>query len=140
SDPLEAVDRLTGYRYVPEPEAERVVLVPHLEPSPSLVLAQHRSSRLIVYSAGPEPAVEERLSLLGRALADPKRVEILALVGRGLERPAELVEATGLSRSTVHHHLVLLREARLVELEGNARAYRYVPRADAASELDELLG
>jgi Luciferase-like monooxygenase len=80
SDPLEAVERLTGYRYVPEPEAERAVLVPHLEPSPSLVLAQHRGSRLIVYSVGPEPAAEERLALLGRALADPKRVEILALI------------------------------------------------------------
>jgi DNA-binding transcriptional ArsR family regulator len=138
-DPLEAIERLTGYRYVPEPEAERVVLVPHLEPSPSLVLTQHRGARLIVYSAGPEPAAEERLALLGRALADPKRVEILALVGRGVERPGELVEATGLTRSTVHHHLALLRGARLVELEGNARAYRYLPRADAAAELEALL-
>ena len=138
-DPLEAVERLTGYRYLPEPEAERVILVPHLESSPSLVLAQHRGSRLIVYSAGPQPAAEQRLALIGRALADPKRVEILALVGRGVERPSELVEATRLTRSTVHHHLALLREARLVELEGNARAYRYLPRPVASAELEALL-
>jgi DNA-binding transcriptional ArsR family regulator len=139
TDPMEAVERLTGYRYVPEPEADRVVLVPHVERSPSLVLAQHRGSRLIVYSAGPEPDVEERLAVVGRALADPKRLEILGLIGRGVERPGELVAATGLTRSTVHHHLALLREARLVELEGNARSYRYLPRADAAAELDQLL-
>jgi DNA-binding transcriptional ArsR family regulator len=137
--PLEAVERLTGYRYVPEPEADRVVLIPHLQPQPSLVLAQHRGARLIVYSAGPEPASEARLAHIGRALADPKRVEILSLVGRGVEMPAELVEATGLTRSTVHHHLVLLREAGLVGLEGNARSYRYVPRAEAAAELEALL-
>jgi DNA-binding transcriptional ArsR family regulator len=137
--PLEVVERLTGYRYVPEPEADSVVLVPHPERSPSLVLAQHRDARLIVYSAGPEPASEERVAAIGRALADPKRVEILSLVGQGLELPAELVEATGLTRSTVHHHLVLLREARLLELEGNARAYRYVPRAEAAAEFEALL-
>jgi DNA-binding transcriptional ArsR family regulator len=137
--PLEAVERLTGYRYVPEPEADRVVLIPHLQPKPSLVLAQHRGARLIVYSAGPEPASEERLAHIGRALADPRRVEILSLVGRGVELPAELVEATGLTRSTVHHHLVLLREAGLVGLEGDARAYRYVPRAEAAAELEALL-
>ena len=40
-----AIERLaSGYRYVPEPEAERVVLIPHLEPTLPLVLAQHRSS------------------------------------------------------------------------------------------------
>ncbi len=47
-----AIERLTsGYRYVAEPEAERVVLIPHLEPGLPLVLAQHRFSRLVAYYA-----------------------------------------------------------------------------------------
>jgi Bacterial regulatory protein, arsR family len=132
--PLSAIERLaTGYRYVPEPEAERVVLIPHLEPSLPLVLAQHRSSRLIAYRARGDRGGQEQLLALGRALADPKRVEILALVGRGVGRASDLVVETGLSRSTVHHHLAQLREVGLVGLEGNARAYTYIPRPDAAA-------
>jgi DNA-binding transcriptional ArsR family regulator len=137
---LTAIERLaTGYRYRPEPEAERVVLVPHLEPELPLVLAQHRSARLIVYRARRDRTRDERVLALGRALADPKRVEILGLVGRGIGRASDLVEETGLSRSTVHHHLAQLREAGLVALEGNARAYAYVPRRAAAADTAALL-
>ncbi len=139
-EPLAAVERLaTGYRYVPEPEAERVVLLPHLEPELPLVLAQHRSSRLIAYRARREGGSVELLVALGKALADPKRVEILELVGRGVGRASELVERTGLSRSTVHHHLAQLREVGLVALEGNARAYTYVPRQAAAADAARLV-
>lgn len=137
--PLTAIERLaTGFRYVPEPEAERVVLIPHLEHRLALVLAQHRSARLVVYPAHRETS-RDRLLALGRALADPKRVEILALVGGGLGRAPDLVAETGLSRSTVHHHLAQLREVGLVALEGNARAYTYVPRRDAAAEAARLV-
>ena len=137
---LAAIEHLAGgYRYVPEPEAERVVLIPHLEPSLQLVLAQHRSSRLIAYLSAPDRSREERLLAFGRALADPKRVEILALVGRGVGRAADLVDATGLTRSTVHHHLAQLRAAGLVALEGNARAYTYVPRREAAAKAAALV-
>jgi DNA-binding transcriptional ArsR family regulator len=137
--PLAAIERIaTGYRYVPEPEAERVVLVPHLEPTLPLVLTQHRSARVIAYHASQRSS-QERLLALGRALADPRRVEILTLVGRGTGRAADLVDATGLTRSTVHHHLAQLRDAGLVALEGNARAYTYVPRREAAAEAAALV-
>jgi DNA-binding transcriptional ArsR family regulator len=138
--PLTAIERLTGgYRYVPEVEAERVVLIPHLEPALPLVLAQHRSARLIAYLRERDRGAGEQLTVLGKAFADPKRVEILALVGRGVGRAGDLVDASGLTRSTVHHHLSLLRAAGLVALEGNARAYTYVPRRDAPTEVAELV-
>jgi DNA-binding transcriptional ArsR family regulator len=136
----DAIERVTeGYRYVPEPEAERVLLIPHLQPEPWLVLAQHRATRLIVYQARAERGAEERVAGLGRALADPKRVEILALVARGVDRVSELVARTGLARSTVHHHLGELRDARLIDLEGNARSYRYLPRQEALQDTLALL-
>ena len=138
--PLAAIEHLArGYRYVPEIEAERVVLIPHLEPGLPLVLAQHRSARLIAYLATDDRTAAVRLAVVGRALSDPKRVEILALVGRGFGRSGDLVDATGLTRSTVHHHLSQLHDAGLVALEGNARAYTYVPRYEAAAEVAELV-
>ena len=141
SAPLEdAIEHVTaGYRYLPEPEAERVLLIPHIQREPWLVLAQHRAARLIVYQARAQRGAEERVAALGRALADPKRVEILSLVARGADRVSELVAQTGLTRSTVHHHLGELRDARLIDLEGNARAYRYLPRQEALQETLALL-
>ena len=137
---LEAIEQVTaGYRYVAEPEAERVLLIPHVQPEPRLVLAQHCSTRLVVYQARAERGADERVAALGRALADPKRVQILSLVARGVDRASELVAQTGLSRSTVHHHLGELRDARLIDLEGNARAYRYLPRREALEEAHALL-
>jgi DNA-binding transcriptional ArsR family regulator len=136
----DAIEHVTqGYRYVPEPEAERVLLIPHVQPEPWLVLAQHRATRLIFYQARAARGAEERVAALGRALADAKRVEILSLVARGVDRVSELVAHTGLARSTVHHHLAELRDARLIDLEGNARAYRYLPRQEALREAHELL-
>jgi DNA-binding transcriptional ArsR family regulator len=141
SSPLEdAIEQVTaGYRYVPEPEAERVLLIPHVQREPWLVLAQHRAARLIVYQARAQRGAEDRVAALGRALSDPKRVEILSLVARGADRVSELVAQTGLARSTVHHHLGELRDARLIDLEGNARAYRYLPRREALEETLALL-
>jgi DNA-binding transcriptional ArsR family regulator len=137
---VDAISRVTeGYRYVPEPEAERVLLVPHAEKSPALVLAQHHATRVIVYRARVAGGLEQRIAAVGHALSDPRRVEVLALLGRGVDRAPALVEATGLSRSTVHHHLAELRTARLVELEGNARAYRYLPRLGALEDTAALL-
>jgi ArsR family transcriptional regulator len=137
---LAAIERIAGgYRYVPEVEADRVVVIPHFEPALPLVLAQHRGARLVLYAATAERRADERLADIGRALADPKRVEILALVGRGVGRSGALVDATGLSRSTVHHHLAQLRDAGLVALEGNARAYTYVARPEAAAEIGALV-
>lgn len=141
AEPLpDAIERLTtGYRYVPEIEADRVVLLPHFEPGQQLILAQHRSARVIAYRARADRSSEERLAAVGRALADPKRIEILALVGRGSGSSSMLVEATGLSRSTVHHHLAQLRDAGLVALEGNARSYTYTPRGEAVAEIAALV-
>ena len=141
ASPLDAaIQRLTaGYRYVPEVEAHAVLLIPHLQARPWLVLAQHRETRLILYRAHVADDVEARAAALGRALADPKRIEILRLLGRGVDRVSDLVAETGLTRSTVHHHLSQLREARLVDLEGNARAYRYRLHAEALPETVSLL-
>jgi len=140
ASPLEAIERVAlGYRYIPEPEAERVLLIPHLEPGLSLVLAQHRAARLMAFRAKPAPGSEQQLVALGRALADPKRIEILGLLARGVQRASDLVDETGLSRSTVHYHLSQLREAGLITLEGNARAYRYATWPAAAESLASLL-
>jgi DNA-binding transcriptional ArsR family regulator len=129
-----------GYAYEREPECPRVLLVPHLAARPWLLLCQHRDARVICYPAGRDGSdTGARLVALGRALGDAQRVRILEALRGGDRDLDELAAELGLSRSTVHHHLALLRAGGLVGPRGNARRYRYGLRAEAARDLHALL-
>ncbi len=132
-----AVEEVTGYRYLPEPEAARVVVLPYL--GDSLVLAQHDDSRLIAVGLEPQPDAARRVAELGAALGDESRVAILRALGGGPSPLGPLLDATGLTRSTLHHHLRILRQAGLVVVEGNARAYRYALHRNAAHAMSDAL-
>jgi DNA-binding transcriptional ArsR family regulator len=133
-----------GFAYEPEPECPRVLLVPHLAARPWLLLCQHRDTRIICHPArrrgsDERAATAEGLLRLGRALGDEQRQRILTTLAGGPRELDELAGAVGLSRSTVHHHLGLLRAAGLVGLAGNARRYRYGLRREAVGEATALL-
>lgn len=77
---------------------------------------------------GPEigpPAgasAEPDLDLVFRALGDGTRWAMLGLLAERPMAPSELADALGIARSTVSHHLFLLREAGLVTAAGEGRA------------------
>jgi DNA-binding transcriptional ArsR family regulator len=133
ADPLDVIDAACGgYRYEPEPDTDRVVLVPHLSGGRAVLLCQHRRTRIICYPAAvDEPAERDRLLLVGRALGDPRRLAILDRLRGGEASLDELAAAIGLARSTTHHHLAQLRAARLVSFRGNAAGYFYALDLDA---------
>jgi DNA-binding transcriptional ArsR family regulator len=121
-----------------------VLLVPHLAARPWLLLCQHRDTRIICHPARGQDgdqraATAEGLLRLGRALGDEQRQRILTALAGGPRDLDELAGAVGLSRSTVHHHMGLLRAAGLVRLAGNARRYRYGLRREAVAEATALL-
>jgi len=74
-----------------------------------------------------------------RALADPRRRQILNLAWDREQSPSGLARDCQLSRPAMSQHLKVLREADLisVRLEGNRRFYR--ARADRLAELRALL-
>ena len=85
-----------------------------------------RATRIICVPAADddeERDVRSRALRLGRALGDEKRVEILRVSPPARRALNELADATGLAKSTVHHHVAVLRQAELVTLRGNARGY-----------------
>lgn len=115
------------------------MLVPHVALRPSLLLLQHRESRVICYPLprehlDPEAALAERAVSIGRALADESRVRILRRLAAGSATLDEVADDVGLARSTAHHHLAQLRAAGLVTVHGNARGYSFVLRADGLDE------
>jgi DNA-binding transcriptional ArsR family regulator len=72
-------------------------------------------------------------------LGEPRRRQILDLLGEG-ERPVgELVDALGLSQPTVSKHLRLLRDAGLVEARGEAQRRLYRVRPEPLQEIDAWL-
>jgi DNA-binding transcriptional ArsR family regulator len=131
-----------GYRYEPEPELDRVVLVPHAAARPWLLLCQHERARIICYPLPSAEALADRALALGRALADDGRVRMMRRLAAGDASLNELAEAAGVARSTAHHHLAQLRAAGLVTMHGNARGYWFTLRAegfaDARRTLSEL--
>lgn len=140
---IEKVTR--GYLYEPEPELDRMVLVPHIGARPLLLLCQHRDARVICYPVAaerldPEASLAEQTILLGRALGDGRRVGILRQLAAGDATLDELADAAGLAKSTAHHHLAQLRAAGLVALGGNARGYWYALRADGLAEAQQTIG
>jgi len=141
--PEELIDiAAAGYRYEPEPELERVVLVPHSAARPWLLLCQHERARIICYPLASREALADRALALGRALADDGRVQMVRRLAAGDASLNELAEVAGVARSTAHHHLAQLRAAGLVTMHGNARGYWFTLRpeglADARRTLTEL--
>jgi DNA-binding transcriptional ArsR family regulator len=74
-----------------------------------------------------------------RALADPRRRQMLALTWDRERSPSELASSCRLSRPATSQHLKVLREAGLVSvrLDGNRRLYRV--RAEQLAELRAML-
>ncbi len=144
--PRELIADVTrGYLYEPEPEFARVVLVPHVGSRPLLLLCQHRDARVICYpladeTGDPETSLAERAVALGRALGDGRRVQILRRLALAEATLDELAEASGLARSTTHHHLTQLRAAGLVALGGNARGYWYALRPEGLADAQWAIG
>jgi ArsR family transcriptional regulator len=62
---------------------------------------------------------------IGRALADPGRLRILAALGRGELCVCHLVELLGLDQSTVSRHVAVLRDAGLVRQRREGRWVHY---------------
>lgn len=74
-----------------------------------------------------------------RALADPRRRQMLELAWDRERSPSDLARSCNLSRPATSQHLKVLREAGLVgvRLEGNRRFYQV--RVDRLAELRAML-
>ena len=120
--PHQLVDFATGgINYEGEAGIERVLLVPSIVTRPWITISEWESTKIICYRAGlagataaGEPAKD--MVLVYRALGDETRLRLLRELSAGDRRLTELVQALGLSKSTLHGHLAVLRSAGLIRL------------------------
>ena len=83
--------------------------------------------------ASGETDQQASLDLAARAIAEPRRREILVLVGEGELSAGEIASHFDVSRPAVSQHIATLREAGLLDerREGTRRLYRVRPEGMA---------
>jgi ArsR family transcriptional regulator len=72
------------------------------------------------------PADLETLSVWLKALAEPRRLQILNLIIEGVQCNCELSQRLDLAPNLISHHLSVLRQAGLVEVERDASDARWI--------------
>jgi DNA-binding transcriptional ArsR family regulator len=84
--------------------------------------------------------LEDELSLVFAALADPTRRAILERLARGDATVNELAEPFAMTQQAVSKHLKVLERARLISRTRTAQARPCVLDADNAENLDAAAG
>jgi DNA-binding transcriptional ArsR family regulator len=106
----------------------RVVLIPSVVLRPLSLIDQQRDTLLVIYGMADEfidsdpEAPPSWLIKTYKALSDERRMRILRRLSEGETTLDELTELLGLSKSTVHHHISVLRAAGLVRVRMGQRA------------------
>jgi DNA-binding transcriptional ArsR family regulator len=142
--PEELIERATaGIEYAPEPGIQRVLLIPSTVSRPWVHTLDHADLKIFCYPVPEEGlaadpgAPSPRLAALTRALGDEKRLRILRLLAAGRYTLPEIAERFGVPKTTIHHHLLILRQGGLVRVRSSDRTY--VVRDDAIATVSALL-
>jgi DNA-binding transcriptional ArsR family regulator len=134
----------SGVTFRLQPEVSGVVLVPSAVVRPWVAITEYGSLRIFVYPVSAEWLAADPGSpspwMLGfyKALADESRLRILNLLASGPASLGEVAERVGLAKSTVVHHLRVLRTAGLVLITVGAEK-EYSLRRQAIPEAGRLL-
>lgn len=125
----------------------RVILVPSVIVRPLSLIDQHRDTLIVCYGLADEfinlnpEAPPSWMVRFYKALSDEKRLRILRRLSEGDTSLDELTELLDLSKSTVHHHITILRGAGLVRVSmGSTKAEsKYGLRPQAIEDASAFL-
>jgi DNA-binding transcriptional ArsR family regulator len=144
--PLEQiVDRaVPGVTFVPEAGQTSVVLNPSLAVRPLWAVTDHRTANVFAFPApidtGETVEPPSRLVALGKAIGDETRLRILRELTTQPATPPDLADRMGIPRTSLLHHLRILREADLIAVQVHDTAYhQYHVRDEHFGEIERLL-
>ncbi len=146
--PTLALDRFittatNGVEFSPRPGIERIVLTPSFVNRPLVTYNEFGDIMLIAYPVADESVTAEtdapplRLVRLSKALGDEKRLRILRALAEGEMGLMELADMFGVAKTTMHHHLIVLRSAGLISATVGSKRYRL--RDEAVPDVGTLL-
>lgn len=133
-----------GWEYVPEPGIRHVLLIPSVVIRPQVHSLDHHDIKIFCYPVADEymtvdrDAPPARLMRLVKALSDERRLRILKRLAIGQYTLQQLADHFGVGKTLMHHHLVALRAAGLVQLR-SSDSRKYSLRHDAITDLTPLL-
>ncbi|TGB04411.1 ArsR/SmtB family transcription factor [Halobacillus salinus] len=114
-----------GRDYKPEPSVHHVLLIPHVAYRPWNVEADLPDTKVIYYpvseeSMDPAKKDEPKEHLLRplKVLGDATRLKMLRKMAPQSKSLKELTEEMEMGKTTIHHHLKLMKAARVVHQEG----------------------
>lgn len=134
----------TGGTVVAEPGTDTIELFPHWALRPWNVFWEHGSAQIVGVPVPAEHASADpdeppdRLVALAKALGDERRLRILRRLSGGSYSLQELADHFAIPKTTLLHHLVMLRAAGIVRV-GPGTSGRYSLRPEAPRELQRLL-
>jgi DNA-binding transcriptional ArsR family regulator len=133
-----------GVTFVPEAGQTSVVLVPSIAIRPLWAVTDHRAANVFAFPAprrGDEPQTPpSRLVALGKAIGDETRLRILRELATEPATPPDLADRMGIPRTTLLHHLRILRSAELIAVKVNdANYHQYHIRDEHFGEIERLL-
>jgi DNA-binding transcriptional ArsR family regulator len=130
----------------------RVILIPSVVLRPLSLIDKQRDTLLVLYGMADEfidsdpESPPSWLVKTYKALSDDRRLRILRRLSEGETSLDELTELLGLSKSTVHHHISVLRGAGLVRVhlkgdhkDNHSYALREEALVNAGTFLDSYL-
>jgi ArsR family transcriptional regulator, arsenate/arsenite/antimonite-responsive transcriptional repressor len=91
-----------------------------------------------MFDLNPPPVAIERLTEQLKALANPKRLQMIHLLMEGVHCNCELGEALDMSPNLISHHMTILRELGLVEMERDVVDGRWIYFCVNEAALEEL--
>lgn len=132
-----------GLLYGSEAGIRRIVLAPSFLSRPWNKTLSHQDVKLFLYPVADESVMPDRsippahLVRLYQALADERRLRVLKLLKARSYSLQELADEFGVAKSTMHHHLGLLRTAGLVSVQSDEKRYRL--RLETVESISTLL-
>lgn len=134
-----------GFRYQETEGLEFILIIPQYHNRPFNVSSFYLNGNTILYPAdayaAPADQPPSTLLRLTQSLADENRLRMLRYMVDQPRTFTDLVQFTGLAKSTVYHHIVSLRSSGLVRAHATNHIIDYYSlRENALDELRNLLG
>jgi DNA-binding transcriptional ArsR family regulator len=132
-----------GVEFAPRPGIDRVVMVPSFVNRPLVTYYEFGEALIIIYPVADESVSADsdapplRLVRLSKALGDEKRLRILRALADGEKTLMELADMFGVAKTTMHHHMIVLRSAGLISVGVGSKRYRL--RQESVPDVGALL-
>ncbi|WP_053217554.1 ArsR/SmtB family transcription factor [Virgibacillus senegalensis] len=114
-----------GIKYLPEPSVHTVLLIPQVVYRPWNVEADLAGYKIFYYPVSNQslyPAdpytPDQFLVLKYKALGDEQRMKMVKMLAEKEHTLQEMTDRLEMGKTTVHHHLKVLKSARLVQQNG----------------------